>query len=74
MCRSSSPFSFLDGECRYAVKGKGAGLLFEMQRNMFLVGKWPRRRSKIGIPAQGGYSHVGFMVRTRPLRNISAGA
>jgi AraC-like DNA-binding protein len=57
---------FLDGECRYAVKGKG-GALFEMQRNMFLVGKWAAQEVEIGIPAQDGYSHVGFMVQDAAL-------
>lgn len=54
-------FLFLEGKSTYAFDDFNA-TEFNMQKNMFLVGRWEDLKMEISLPAQENYTQLSFMV------------
>ncbi len=56
---------FLEGMAEYSIGGRR----YDLQKNMFILGRWRNREVEVALPAQDGCSLVGFMVQESVLED-----
>ncbi len=57
---------FLEGRCSYTIRGNDMPV-YDVQRNMFLIGRWANNEIQVSRPAQPLYGHAGFLIQESAL-------
>lgn len=57
---------FLEGRCAYALGGEDKSA-YDMQKNMFMIGRWTNKEITINRPAQSMYGYAGFIIQESTL-------